>query len=120
MLIEIRFKVKNAYKATLSPVQYCHPAEGGLYLGGLITGCIFLFPDRWDYNRGEGEGAYKRGSGGYNRNFTVLGSLATIKLKSEVKFAAFWRCVDVLVMWGAFIPDNELGFRSCNLQLSMN
>ena len=25
-------------------VQYCHPAEGDLYPGGLITGCIFLFP----------------------------------------------------------------------------
>ena len=47
--------------------MYTHPAEGGLYPGGLITGCIFLFPVRWAYNRG---GAYKRGS--YNRNFTVF------------------------------------------------
>ena len=28
------FKLKSHNKATFSPVQYCHPAEGGLYGGG--------------------------------------------------------------------------------------
>ena len=57
MLIEIR-QLKSQNKATFNPVQYCHPAEGGLYPagggggGGLITGFIFLFPVRWAYNQG--------------------------------------------------------------------
>ena len=41
MLIEIVFKLKSHGKATFSPSQYCHPAEGGLYPGGgLITGIL--------------------------------------------------------------------------------
>ena len=52
MLIEIRFKLKSHNKATFSPVQYCHPAEGGIYPGGLITGFIVLFPGGWAYNQG--------------------------------------------------------------------
>ena len=35
-LIEIRFYIKliSLNKVTFSPVQYCHPAEGGLNRGG--------------------------------------------------------------------------------------
>ena len=71
-LIEIcLFKLKSQNKATFSLIQYCHPAEGGLYPGELITGCIFCFQvDGPITGR-----AYKRGGGGgggsYNRNFTV-------------------------------------------------
>ena len=50
-------------KATFNPVQYCHPAEGGLYPGELITGCIFLFPVRWAYNWGGGGGGGGVGGG---------------------------------------------------------
>ena len=47
------FKLKSQNKITFSPVQYYHrhhPEEAGLYpgwVGGLITGCILLFPVRW-------------------------------------------------------------------------
>ena len=50
MLIEIRFKVKSQNKVAFNPVQYFHPAEGGLYPGG---------------------GGGGSGGGAYNRNFTV-------------------------------------------------
>ena len=49
-------------------VQYCHPAQGGLYLGELITACIF-FCFQLDGPITGGGGAYKLGA--YNRNFTV-------------------------------------------------
>ena len=52
VLIEIVLKLKSQNKATFNPVQYCRPAQGGLYLGELITGCIFLFPVEWACNQG--------------------------------------------------------------------
>ena len=69
MLSKYVFKLKSQNKATFNPVQYCNPAEGGLYSGGLITGCIFLFPVRWAYNWGA-----------YNQNFTVVAYTCTCKL----------------------------------------
>ena len=56
--------LKSQNKATFNPVQYCHPAEGSLYPGGHITGCIFLFPVRWAYNRGFISGGGGGGGGG--------------------------------------------------------
>ena len=51
------FKLKSHNKATLSPVQYCHPAGGGgggggKYIrgGGGMTGCIFCFQVEGPYN----------------------------------------------------------------------
>ena len=41
-MIEVRFYVKSHNKATFSPVQYCHPTEGGLYPGVV---------ESWDTNK---------------------------------------------------------------------